>query len=114
MLGSNIDTPIMYQDLGYSTMGPTAYPIGLLGGYYPSYLRGVNLPRQLDADKFQIMDRKEKEGISTAKKVAAALGIIFAVGLSGRFVKNIKAAGGIGKYLKDAWDKVVHGFKRIF
>ena len=113
MLGSNIDTPIMYQDLGYSTMGPAAYPIGLLGGYYPSYLGGVNLPRQLDADKS--LDRVlEKEGISTAKKVAAALGIIFLVGLSGRFVKNIKAAGGIGKYLKDAWDKVVHGFKRIF
>ncbi len=116
MIGSNFDTPVMYQDLANSTMGPMYMPfggmygLGLYGGY-PGYLGSVRLPRQLDQDKFQTMQNKEKDSKNTMKKVGIALALILALGSFGRIRKGIKSAGGITKYLGNKWDDLVNWVK---
>lgn len=114
MIGGDFDTPIVYQDLANSTMGPMAMPPlgGITGGYYnTSYLGGVKMQPQLDQDKISLMNKKENEDKSTMKKALAALGIIVAIGCIAPLRKSIKSAGGIGKYLKNQWTNVVNAFK---
>ena len=115
MIGSNFETPVMYQDLANSTMGPLnmmpgMYGAGLYGGY-PQYLGGVQLPRQLDNDKFQTMKQKENEGKKTLKIAGAAIAIILAIGSLGRIRKGIRSAGGTGKYLVNKWNDLVNWIK---
>ncbi|MBO6087805.1 hypothetical protein J6P92_05620 [bacterium] len=105
MLGNDFDTPIMYQDLANYSMGPMSMPMmgGMMPGMYPSYLGGTQMPRQLDHDKVEIINKKNREAKNTAKKVAIALGVILLAGFIPYFRKNIKAAGGIKNYLSNAW-----------
>ena len=115
MIGSNFDTPIMYQDLANSTMGPLNMPFGMYGaglyGAYSPYLGGIQLPRQLDQDKFQTMQKKENEGKKTMKIAGAALAIILALGGIGRIRKGIKTSGGLTKYLGNKWDGLINWIK---
>ena len=115
MIGSNFDTPIMYQDLANSTMGPLNMPFGIYGAGlysgYSSYLGNVQLPRQLDQDKFQTMKQKENDGKKTLKIAGTALAIIFALGGIGRIRKGIKASGGLTKYLGNKWNDLVNWVK---
>ena len=111
MIGNDFDTPIMYQDLANYSMGPMNTPMsGMYGGMYPSYLGGTQMPRQLDHDKIEIKNRKDNEAKHTAKNVAIALGVILLAGFIPYFRKNIKAAGGIKKYLSNSWQS----FKNLF
>ena len=100
MIGGDFDTPMVYQDLANSTMGPMVMPPlgGITGGY-------------IDQDKINLMNKKENEDRSTMKKALAALGIIVAIGCIAPLRKSIKSAGGIGKYLKNQWTNVVNAFK---
>ncbi len=115
MIGSNFDTPIMYQDLANSTMGPLNMPFGIYGAGlysgYSSYLGNVQLPRQLDQDKFQTMKQKENDGKKTLKIAGTALAIILALGGIGRIRKGIKASGGLTKYLGNKWNDLVNWVK---
>ena len=114
MIGGNFDTPIMYQDLANSTMGPLNMPFGMYGGLYggySSYLGAVQLPTQLDQDKFQTMKQKENDGKKTLKIAGTALAIILALGGIGRIRKGIKASGGVSKYLGNKWNDLVNWIK---
>ncbi len=107
MIGENFNTPLMYQDLANSTMGPM-YMHGIYGGgMYSPLLGDVRLARQLDHDKFQVINKKEKEGTNTMKLAGAALAIILAIGGIGRVRKGIKAAGGFTKYIGNKWDDFI-------
>ncbi len=115
MIGSNFDTPIMYQDLANSTMGPLNMPFGAYGagmyGAYSSALGGVQLPRQLDHDKFQTMKQKENDGKKTLKIAGIALAVILALGGIGRIRKGIRTSGGLTKYLGNKWNDLVNWVK---
>ncbi len=116
MIGGNFDTPIMYQDLINSTMGPLNIPYapGMYGAgmYGTSYLGGdVRLAPQLDQDKFQVMEQKENQGKRTMKIAGAVIGIILTLGALGRVRKGIKNAGGITKYLGNKWNNFINWVK---
>ena len=116
MIGNDFDTPIMYQDLANYSMGPMSMPMmggmmpGMMGGLNTSYLGGTRITPQLDHDKVEIMNRKNKEAKNTAKNVAIALGVIFLAGFIPYFRKKITSAGGIKKYLSNSWNS----FKNLF
>lgn len=112
MIGNDFDIPVMYQDLANYSMGPMSMPGGMMPGIMPntSYLGGTQMPRQLDHDKVEIMNRKDREAKSTAKKVAIALGVILLAGFIPYFRKNITKAGGIKNYLSNSWNS----FKNLF
>lgn len=73
MLGSDFYTPIVYQDLANSSMPPMNLSFGQMTG---SYLGNVKMRSQLDADKVDIMNRKESQDKSTFKKAMLALAAI--------------------------------------
>lgn len=107
MLGCNIsDTPILYQDLADSTMAPFNFAnsgmmnamYGTMGG--TSFLGGVQMRRQPDSDKVEIMNKKQQETKNTAKKLAIGLGGLFALFFVPQLYKSIKKAGGIINYTK--------------
>lgn len=112
MVGGDFSTPIVHQDLINSGM-PTIYmPFGgVLGGYNTSYLGGVQMPRQLDQDKVDLMNNKEKEDKGTFKKALLALGTILALGSIPVLRKSVKKAGGISNYLKNKWSNVINSIK---
>lgn len=99
MIGNNFDTPIMYQDLANSTMSPFSMPIAPA----TSYLGGVRLPRQLDHDKLEIINKKEKQDKKNFKKALILIGSCLALGFIPGIRKNITKAGGIGKYISNKW-----------
>ena len=113
MIGNDFDTPIMYQDLANYSMGPMSMPqtFGMMPGMNTSYLGGTQITPQLDHDKVEIMNRKNKEAKKTAKNVAIALGIIFLAGFIPYFRKKITSAGGFKKYLSNGWDSSKNLFK---
>ena len=87
MIGDDFNTPIMYQDLANSTMGPMPYTVGvpmtngyITGGYGRSLLGGAKMRRQLDNDKIEIMNQKEKQDKSTLKIALWVIGGALALG----------------------------------
>lgn len=117
MVGGNFDIPIMYQDLANYTMSPMSMPMmpfgGITGGSSTSYLGGTQIKPQLDQDKVEIMNKKDAEGKSTAKKVALALGAVFLIGfIPGLFGKKslVSKIGGLFKSgktsLSNFWTKI--------
>lgn len=114
MIGSDFDTPIMYQDLANSTMGPLNLPFGNCcpGLYNTSYLGGIKMQPQLDRDKFSVLEQKEKEDKSTMKKALIALGIIAASWCVLGFCRNVKKAGGPWQYIKNQWTKLKNVFTK--
>lgn len=116
MIGGDFDVPIMYQDLANSTMGPMSIPLGTMSGMCgagmygrmgnTNYLGGVQMRRQPDKDKVQIMNKKENQDKNTAKKVLIGLGAMVALGCIPILRKNIKKAGGLKKYFQNSWDSL--------
>ena len=64
MIGNNFDTPVMYQDLAKSSMPPFLTPMMPA----TNYLGGVQMPRQLDHDKLEIINKKRKEDKRNCRK----------------------------------------------
>lgn len=110
MIGNDFETPIMYQDLANYTMGPMSTPF-MANPYNTQLLGGTSMPRQLDQDKVEIMNKKEKQDIGNGKKVLGALGAILLIGAIPILRKNIKKAGGIGKYFENKWNSLVNFVK---
>ena len=101
MIGNDFETPIMYQDLANYSMGPMITPFGgMTNPYNTNMLRGTTMPRQLDADKIEIMKQKENQDKSTFKKAAIALGVILAAGFI-PFVRNGIKNGNLWQSVKD-------------
>ena len=74
MIGNDYDIPVMYQDLGKYSMNPFGMPMGgMMPGMYgigsTSYLGGVTMAPQLEHDKVELINRKNKEGNKTFKTV---------------------------------------------
>ena len=123
MIGSDYDIPVMYQDLGTYSMNPYGMPVGMVGGmpgmmmpgmmgmYNTNYLGGTTMQPILCQDKLDLIAKKEKEDNNTLKKVGLGIGALLLVGFIPYFRKNIKKAGGIGKYIKNAWNSIVNSFK---
>ena len=117
MIGGDFDVPIMYQDLGNSTMSPMNIPFGMMPGMYgvgmygvgmygggmanTSYLGGVQMRQQPDRDKVEILNKKENSDKNTFKKARMVLGGLILLGSIAPLRKSIKKAGGIGSYLKN-------------
>ncbi len=110
MIGGDFDTPIMYQDLANYTMSPMSMPFGAMSGMYgggignTSYLGGIQMQSQPDADRVELINKKRQESKNTFKKAMLALGVIFLAGFVPAIRKNIKNAGGLGKYIKTQWN----------
>lgn len=102
MVGGDFDIPIMYQDLANYTMGPMMMPLGSITAGNTSYLGGTQMKPQLDHDKIEIMNKKEAEGKSTAKKVALGLGAVFLMG----FVSCLFGKKGLKTSLSNLWTKI--------
>lgn len=106
MIGGDFNTPIMYQDLANSTMGPMPYTTGvpMMYGYgMGCNLGGVKMRRQLDKDKIEIMHKKEQQDKSTLKKALWIIGGAIALCSIPILRKNIKKAGGLKKYAQNCW-----------
>ena len=142
MIGNDYDIPVMYKDLGTYSMNPFGSPYGggmmmpgmmpgmmqgmmpgMMQGMMPgmyngigsmSYLGGVRLAPQLEHDKVQLINRKEREGNKTLKNVAKALGVLLLIGFIPHFGKHIKKAGGIGKYISKQCSSMFRGIKKWF
>ncbi len=102
MIGGDFDTPIVYQDLANSTMNPMR--LGMYGGN-TSYLGGVQMRRQPDADKIQLMNKKNKEAKKTFKKAMLGIGACLLLGFIPVVRKGIKKAGGIREYFSSLFKK---------
>ncbi len=122
MIGNDYDIPVMYQDLGTYSMNPFGVPNGggmMMPGMYgagigTSYLGGVTMAPQLEHDKVELMNRKDKEGNKTLKNIAKALGVLLLIGYVPYFRKQITKAGGIGKYLSNGWKAFTNSVKNTF
>lgn len=126
MIGNDYDIPVMYKDLGTCSMNPFGSPYGggmMMPGMMPgmyggigsmSNLGGVRLAPQLEHDKVQLINRKEREGNKTLKNVAKALGVLLLIGFIPHFGKHIKKAGGIGKYISKQCSSMFRGIKKWF
>lgn len=90
MIGSNLDIPIVYQDLATSSMGPMN--IGFMGD---SHLGGVKMKGQLDADKLEINHKKEEQDKKTLKIALIALGTIVGLSFMPSLFKKCKQLFGI-------------------
>lgn len=114
MLGGDFSTPIVHQDLINSSMGPMYMPFGGVTGYgigTSPYLGGVKMQRQLDQDKLDLINKKEKEDKSTLKKALITLAVVIGLGSIAPLRKSIKNAGGIKAYLKNQWTGIVNSIK---
>ena len=103
MVGGDFDIPIMYQDLANYTMSPMMMPLGSITAGNTSYLGGTQMKPQLDHDKIEIINRKEAEGKSTAKKVALGLGAVFLVGFISCLFGKKGLASKVGGFLSRSY-----------
>ena len=113
MIGNNLDTPIVYQDLATSSMGPMN--IGFMGGC-PSYLGGVTMKGQLDADKIEIKNKKEQQDKKTFKTALIALGAIVGLALMPSLFKKCKKLLGISPKTsksKFSWTSIKNGLYNV-
>ena len=105
MIGSDYDTPVMYQDLGaYTPPGMYNGMMPGMMGMYPSYLGGVKMQPILCEDKVELINKKNKEGNKNAKKLGLAIGGLFLLGFIPYFRRNIKKAGGVINYIKNLFN----------
>lgn len=117
MIGSDYDTPIMYQDLGAYSMNSFGMPFGgMIGMPYAntSYLGGVTMQPQLCQDKVDLINKKDAEGNKTLKKLAYTLGALLLIGYIPYFRKQITKAGGIGQYISNHFTNLTTKIKNIF
>ena len=114
MLGGDLSTPIVYQDLANSTMGPMYMPFGSVAGCGvggTSYLGGVQMQRQLDQDKLDLMNKKKNEDKGTLKKALIALAVVIGLGSIAPLRKSIKKAGGLKTFFKNKWTSIINSIK---
>ena len=114
MLGGDLSTPIVHQDLINSSMGPMNMPFGGVTGYgigTSPYLGGVRMQRQLDKDKLDLMNKKKNEDKNTLKKALIALAVVIGLGSIAPLRKSIKNAGGLKTYLKNQWTNIINLIK---
>jgi hypothetical protein len=113
MLGE-YDVPIMYQDLG--NYMPSPMMGGMMPGMmpmYPSYLGDVHMQQLPERDMVQLANKKDNQGKKTAKLLAKIIGAALLIGYIPYFRKQITNAGGIGKYCKNNWTKLIDAIKKI-
>lgn len=113
MIGNNLDTPIVYQDLATSSMGPMN--IGFMGGS-PSYLGGIKMKRQLDADKIEIKNKKKQQDKKAFKIALMALGAIVGLSLMPSLFKKCKKMFGISPQTsksKFSWTSIKNGLYNV-
>ena len=114
MLGGDLSTPVVHQDLINSSMGPMYMPFGGVTGYgigtYP-YLGGVKMQRQLEQDKLDLINKKENEDKNILKKALVTLAVVIGLGAIAPLRKSIKKAGGINAFLKNRWNNLVNSIK---
>lgn len=104
MIGSNFDLPIMYQDLAESSMMMPMMPFGT--ALASPYLGGVQLQRQLDADKVYLQHRDDENTKKTARRALSVIGVIAGITFLPALFKSVKTSGGIVKYFKDGWNSL--------
>lgn len=74
-------TPVMYQDLASACMQPMPMiGIGPCGGYPTNLTGGSKIPKQLDNDKFERMQEKEKKDMGFLKKAGIAILVLGGLG----------------------------------
>ena len=123
MLG-DYDVPVMYQDLANYTPSPMTggmMPGAMMPGMMPvgmpmygtSYLGGVQMHQLPERDIVELTKQKEQDGKKSAKLLAKIIGGTILLGYIPYFKKRIKKAGGIGKYIKNNWTKLVDKIKKI-
>ena len=104
------DVPVMYQDLGAYSMNCMMPMSGMVPN--TNYLGGVKMQPILCKDKVELINKKDKEGLSTAKKLGLAIGVLFLAGYIPYFRKQISKAGGIKACLSNGWNKFKNLFKK--
>lgn len=114
--GDDFYNPIMYQDLATASMQPMpVMPGSFYNGGATNMLGGVTMSGQLDNDRFQKMQDKEKKDFSLLKKVGLAILAIGAFALckssGGSILK--KAGGAIAKPFKAVGSAIAKPFKAI-
>lgn len=79
--GDDFFTPVMYQDLASASMQPMPM-LGMLpsGSGNTNLLGGVKMNEQLDKDRVQLMQDKEKKGMTLLKKVGLATLVLGGIG----------------------------------
>lgn len=103
--GDDLYMPVMYQDLASASMQPMPM-LGITGGCNTNYLGGTKIPEQLDKDKFQKMQDKEKKDFGLLKKVGIALLVMAGIG----FVRFAP----IKKWVTTNWSKLTNWCKNLF
>lgn len=102
----DFDLPVIYQDLANYSM-PMFQPVP-----FGTVLSGsIKMPRQLDADKVQLMNKKDAEGKKSFNNVLKTLAVIGALIFTSSLIKNVKKSGGISKYLSGQWKNLTNLFK---
>lgn len=108
--GDDFYNPIMYQDLATASMQPMpVMPGSFYNGGATNMLGGVTMSGQLDNDRFQKMQDKEKKDFSLLKKVGLGILAIGALALI-----NFKGIGNtIGKGFKSVGSVIAKPFKAV-
>lgn len=108
--GDDFYNPIMYQDLATASMQPMpVMPGSFYNGGATNMLGGVTMSGQLDNDRFQKMQDKEKKDFSLLKKVGLGILAIGALALI-----NFKGIGKtIGKGFKSVGSVIAKPFKAV-
>lgn len=108
--GDDFYNPIMYQDLATASMQPMpVMPGSFYNGGATNLLGGVTMSGQLDNDRFQKMQDKEKKDFSLLKKVGLGILAIGALALI-----NFKGIGKtIGKGFKSVGSVIAKPFKAV-
>lgn len=104
--GDDFLTPVIYQDLASASMQPMPM-LGMLGGgCNTNLLGGVKMPEQLDNDRYQKMQDKEKKDMNLLKKVGLAVLVLGGIG----FLKFAP----IKKWVSSKYTQVADWCKNLF
>jgi len=108
--GDDYLNPVMYQDISTASMQPVpSWGLsGTAGAEMPqtNFLGGITMQGQLDNDKYQKMQDKEKKDFGLMKKVGLAILVLGGLGL----VKFSK----IGKWISGKSSGVTNWCKNLF
>ena len=115
LINDDFNTPVIYQDLANSTMRPMNYNLGGMYRTGPSLLNGVQMQSQLSEDKVEINKAQKAKGDGQLlKNVGLFLLGAAAIGFIPSMRKNIKNAGGIGKFVNKQFNKISNWGKNLF
>ena len=107
--------PVMHQDIMNPSMGYINPMCGGMGMYpYAPMLGGIRMQPQPMQDKYEAIERKDKECNKNFKSVMKALGWMALGGFIPLAIKGVKNAGGLGKAVSSLATKAWNGIKSIF